>query len=131
MAAVSRFVSTADAHEGAHPHLVSVSVLFEAELDDGQSVLLLDDRGWNSSQPWADASEDEIEATARTVVGPDEPYADQTMADATTAYWNYLRKILAQHDVETTADALRGVPHDVVLSQSIGERLGSKHSTSE
>ncbi|WP_104112055.1 hypothetical protein [Arthrobacter sp. N199823] len=131
MAAISRFVSTADVHEGAQPERVSVSVLFEAELDNGESVLVLDDRGWNSSQPWADASQEQIESTARVVVGPDEPYGDQTATGAVTAYWNYIQNILAQHGLETSPAELPAIPHDVVLSQSIIEHLGSKHSASE
>ncbi|ALO68212.1 hypothetical protein NHF46_00135 [Arthrobacter alpinus] len=131
MAAISRFVSIADVHEGAQSEQVSVSVLFQAELHDGQSVLLLDDRGWNSSQPWAEASQEEIESTARVVVGPDEPYGDQTATGAVTAYWNYIQNILAQNGVEISPAVLPAIPHDVVLGQSIIERLGSKYSASE
>ncbi|MEV8184011.1 hypothetical protein [Specibacter sp. NPDC078692] len=131
MAAVSRFVSTANVHEGAQPEGVSVSVLFEAELDNGESVLLLDDRGWNSNQPWAQASQDGIEATTRTVVGPDEPYGEQTMANAITAYWNYLGNILAQRGVETSPAELPAIPQDVVLSRTVLERLGNRNSAAQ
>ena len=79
-----------------------------------------------------DASQEQIESTARDVVGPDEPYGDQTATGAVTAYWNYIRNnFLAQHGVETSPAVLPGIPHDVVLSQSIIERLGSKYSASE
>ncbi|WP_449372865.1 hypothetical protein [Arthrobacter psychrolactophilus] len=124
MATISRLVSVAEANEKHHPSAgLSVSVSLFAELDDGRSVLVLDDRGWSSSQPWADATSAEMQQTARDVVGPDEPYGDGTMEEAIAAYWEYLRKILAAQGVETNAGVLRSAPHDVVLSESVLTRL--------
>lgn len=124
MAKISRLVSVAEANETHHPSAgLSVSVSLSVELDDGRSVVVLDDRGWNSNQRWADATSAEIEQTARDVVGPDEPYGEQTMEEAIAAYWEYLRKILAAHGVEMNSGVLRTAPHEVVLSESVLTRL--------
>jgi hypothetical protein len=56
----------------------SVRARHEAKLADGRRVVLLDDRGWSSSAPVDDRTTKEVEGTARTVVGPDEPWGDQT-----------------------------------------------------
>lgn len=124
MATISRLVSVAEVNETHDPSAgLSVSVSLSAELEDGRTILVLDDRGWNSSQPWADATSAAIQQTARDVVGPDEPYGDQTMEGAIADYWEYLRKILAAQGVETNSGVLRTVPHDVVLSESVLTRL--------
>lgn len=123
MAVVSRFVSVVELAEGANSQGISVSVLLEAKLDNGQSLVVLDDRGWNSSQPWDQAQPEQIQETARTVVGPDEPRGEQTMADATSAYWNYLRKILAEYGIESSSTELQAIPHEVVLCERVLERL--------
>src|SRR5947208_7806627 len=94
MAAVARLVTLVDVRdEVAGARQMSVSARHEAVLADGGRVLLLDDRGWSSSalrassvgevpdsdswrdQPdiWAVMSVEDIEETARVVVGPDEP----------------------------------------------------------
>ncbi|MGO2540788.1 MAG: hypothetical protein ACTH8J_06540, partial [Specibacter sp.] len=62
MVSVSRLVSVVDTDADSRSQGVSVSVLHEAELDNGQSALLLGDRGWNSSQPWAEANPEGIQA---------------------------------------------------------------------
>lgn len=124
MATLSRLVSVVEANETHHPSAgLSVSVSLSVELEDGRSIVVLDDRGWNSNLRWADATSAEIQQTARDVVGPDEPYGDQTREEATAAYWEYLRKILAAQGVETNAGVLRSAPHDVVLSESVLRRL--------
>ncbi|MGP9503581.1 hypothetical protein ACT3TS_15395 [Specibacter sp. AOP5-B1-6] len=123
MVSVSRLVSVVDTDADSRSQGVSVSVLHEAELDNGQSAPLLDDRGWNSSQPWAEANPEGIQATARVVVGPDEPHGSQTMEEAVTAYWEYLRKILSKQGIETSAAVLKAIPHDVVLSERVWGRL--------
>lgn len=123
MATLSRFVSVVEANESSHSPGLSVSVSLFAELEDGRPILVLDDRGWHSNQRWADATSAEIERTARDVVGPDEPYGEQTMEEAIAAYWEYLRKILAAQGVEMNSGVLRTAPHDVVLSESVVTRL--------
>ncbi|MEV8143284.1 hypothetical protein [Specibacter sp. NPDC078709] len=123
MAVVTRFVSVVELTEGANSQGVSVSVLLEAELANGRSLVVLDDRGWNSNQPWDQARPEQIRETARTVVGPDEPYGEQTMADAVTAYWDYIRRILAEYGIESRSTELQAIPHEVVLSERVLERL--------
>lgn len=123
MAVVSRFVSVVELADGANSQGISVSVLLEAELANGRSLVVLDDRGWNSSQPWDQVQPEQIRETARTVVGPDEPYGEQTMADAVTAYWDYIRRILAEYGIESRSTELQAIPHEVVLSERVLERL--------
>lgn len=53
MASASRLVSVVEADGESRAQWVSVAVLHEAELDNGQPALLVDDRGWKSSQSWA------------------------------------------------------------------------------
>ncbi|PYI38480.1 hypothetical protein CVS30_10170 [Arthrobacter psychrolactophilus] len=123
MVTLSRFVSIVEANESSHSPSLSVSVSLFAELKDGRLILVLDDRGWNSNQRWAEATSAEIEQTARDVVGPDEPYGEQTMEEAIAAHWEYLRKILAAQGVDTDSGVLKTAPHDVVLSESVVTRL--------
>ena len=82
MAAVVRLVTSLDANEPCcHDRQTSVSARHEADLDDGRRVLLLDDRGCSVSalsDIWAMTSVEDIVLTARTVVGPDEPFGGRT-----------------------------------------------------
>ncbi|MDX2292725.1 MULTISPECIES: hypothetical protein [Streptomyces] len=103
---------------------LSVSARLEAELSDGRALVLLDDRGWAESVVGGAAVRDHltvesVEETARTVVGPDEPYGDQTQEEAADAHWAALAGILARQGVDIAPAALAGLPHPVVL----GERL--------
>ena len=117
MAAVARLVTLlelADDGDG-----VDVCARQEAELNDGRRVLLLDDRGWSSSPGIGRL--DQIEVTARTVVGPDEPTGARTQAEAWASHWNALATILERHGVVIDATTLSCLRHDVV----IGDRLGA------
>ncbi|MFJ5712682.1 hypothetical protein [Streptomyces sp. NPDC093105] len=103
---------------------LSVSARLEAELSDGEAVVLLDDRGWSESflgdgDIRAHLTRESIEETARTVVGPDEPYGDQTQEQAAAAHWGALADLLARRGVRVAAADLAGAAHPVVL----GERL--------
>jgi len=96
MSAVTRLVTFVDLADGVgDTRQTAFSAQHEAVLLDGRRVLLLDDRGWTWSsliavqagasdhdstreeQPdiWATTSVEDIEQTARMVVGPDEPTA--------------------------------------------------------
>jgi hypothetical protein len=102
----------------------SYSALHEAVLADGSRVTVLDDRGWSgSSSDGRDYPIDpeEIDRTARFVVGPDEPYGDETQQEAEDSYWAYLARILESKGVTAGAEELRQLPHDVVF----GERLAA------
>lgn len=117
---VKRLVSHVDAHHG---EAVSLSVRFEAELDDGRRVLVLDDRGWSSSGTWSQVSSAEIEETARVVVGPDEPRDGETWQEAEAGHLAYIREILVGQGVEIGVAELRSLPHDVVLSTRLLDRI--------
>jgi hypothetical protein len=91
MAAVARLVTLVDVNDDvADARHMSVSARHEAVLVNGRRLLLLDDRGWNSSLKrfemdevpdgdslregvpdiWAVTSVEDIEEEARVVVGP-------------------------------------------------------------
>lgn len=130
MATVTRLVTFADVDINVpHTRQVSVSALHEAELADGRRVLLLNDRGWCSSQSWAAASEEDIQETARVVVGPGEPFDDLTEEDMAVAHWNFLRQVLHRQGIMIAAVDLRRLPHDVVLSQRLLARIRSDAGT--
>ena len=141
MAAVARLVTLVDVNdEVADPRQMSVSALHEAELEDGRRVVLLDDRGWTSAaltayrgevpegrdQPdiWAVTSVEDVEETARVVVGPDEPPDGYSQGDAEAAHWDYLAGVLREQGVAVDAQELKRLPHDVVLSERLLARIG-------
>jgi hypothetical protein len=146
MGAVARLVTSVDVCEGVgDTRRMSISARHEAELLDGRLVLLLDDRGWTEEvrrasasltassggelpeeQPdiWATTSVEDIEETARTVVGPDEPFEGVTRKDAETGHWTYLSDVLRRHGVLIDPLDLKRLPHDVVLSERLLARVG-------
>jgi hypothetical protein len=127
MAAVERLITTADVDERARDDLhVTVAARLEAVLADGRRLLLLDDRGWSSNQPWTAASIDEIEETARTVVGPDEPPPGRTREEEAAEHWNGLARVLQRYRVPIDARELRNLPFDVVLGDRLLARIGRR-----
>jgi hypothetical protein len=144
MAAVTRLVTLVDVRDDvADSRQMSVSALHEAVLEVGRRVLLLDDRGWTSAaltawegevpdddarrdQPdiWAVTSAEDIEETARVVVGPDEPPDGYSQAEAEAAHWAYLADVLRQQGIAVDAQELKQLPHDVVLSDRLLARIG-------
>jgi len=148
VAAVSRlltFVDIAEKHDDdSDARRMSVSARHEAALADGRRVVLLDDRGWSeelrvtaggdpSRQELravapvvisAHEAVEEIERTARAVVGPDEPFNDRTQAEVEANHWDSLARVLQQEGIEVQAADLRAVPHDVKLSDRVLARLG-------
>jgi hypothetical protein len=122
---------------------MSLSARHEAVLVDGRRYLLLGDRGWSSelkcvrmedvpdelplrehvSDIWATTSEEEIQATARTVVGPDEASEGRSQENMDSDHWAFLSEALRQHGVIVDAGKLRELPHDVVLSDRLLARL--------
>ncbi|MFL4475889.1 hypothetical protein ACIPVK_17985 [Paeniglutamicibacter sp. MACA_103] len=104
---------------------IAVSVRLAVVLDTGRSVLLLDDRGWSSSQKWSQASVVDIRETALVVVGPDEPSEDQDEDDMAAEYWEHLSDLLEQQDLAIDPAELRELPHDVRLSQRLLKRIGT------
>ena len=71
----------------------------------------------------------EIEETARTVVGPDEPFGDHTQADMERDHWAHLAGVLRDQGVAVDGDELRGLPHEVVLDRRLLARLGTGGGT--
>lgn len=123
-----------DGHE-ADPSEMSVSARHEAELADGGRVVLLDDRGWGLSRRsapgadeghdiWAAQTVDDIRATARVVVGPDEPFGGRSSKDMADEHWTHLQQTLRRHGIAVDAARLRRLPHDIVLSERVLARLG-------
>jgi hypothetical protein len=145
MSAVTRLVTFVDLADGVgDTRQMAFSARHEAVLSDGRRVLLLDDRGWTWSslitvqpgasdrgstreQPpdiWGTTSVEDIEQTARMVVGPDEPTDGYSQEDAEQGHWAYLSDVLRQHGVVADALELRRLPHDVVLSDRLLARVG-------
>ena len=125
MITVERLVTTADVDDRSpDDRRVSVHARHEAVLTDGRRLLLLDDRGWSSTQPWNAASVEDIAETARTVVGPDEPAPGHTREEAEADHWRHLARALQGHRVAVDAGELPHLPHDVVLGERLLARLG-------
>jgi hypothetical protein len=113
---------------------LSVSARLEAALDDGRRVRLLDDRGWTESirgagpggpDIWAVASMADIEETARTVVGPDEPAEGMTREEMARGHWAHLAGLLRAHGAAADEAELSRLPHEVVLGRRLLARLGA------
>lgn len=119
-----RLVTTVHADDPA-TGTISVSARHELELDDGRRVLLLDDRGWGSTQRWSEADGDDLRATARTVVGPDEPSGDLSAQEVATGHWTHLQQVARRHGATVDADELRRLPHEVVLGPDVLARIGA------
>jgi hypothetical protein len=136
MSRVVRLETLADVREDADPQRMSVSARLDAILDDGRRLLLLGDRGWVESMGgagakeipdiWAVATEQEIAHTARTVVGPDEPFGGRTQSDMETDHWNTLAETLRVHGVPVDGGELSRLPHIVVLSDRLLARLSRR-----
>ena len=147
MPSVTRLVTLVDVEERVgEASQMSVSARHEAELADGRRVLLLDDRGWTSSalraypageapdgedppDVWAMTSIEDIEETARVVVGPDEPFGEHSQEDMEASHWAYLADILREQGIAVDALELKRLPHDVVLSERLRARIGGDRSS--
>ena len=132
MSSVTRLVTSVDTtDDDPDPRCISVSARHEAVLDDGRRVLLLDDRGWSISGPpdlWASTSVEEVVATTRAVVGPDEPPPGRSAEDEAAGHWATLAQTLRRHGVLPDGEGLSQLPHDVVLSARLLARLTSARS---
>ncbi|MFP8943022.1 hypothetical protein ACLIYM_16515 [Streptomyces fenghuangensis] len=129
MTTVARFATHVELDDASDARRLSLTARFEAVLADGRTVTLLADRGWSSSvsgdgtngtadlRQWLPA--EDIETTARTVVGPDEPFGGRTHEQMAADHWASIADDLGQRGVEADARELASLPHDVVL----GERL--------
>jgi hypothetical protein len=100
-----------------------VSVRHDAVLSDGRQVVLLDDRGWSTSRPVDERTIDEVERSAKTVVGPDEPPARRTRAEMEADHRATLERKLENAGIRTEGVELKALPHQVVLSDRLRRRL--------
>jgi hypothetical protein len=133
MSDVVRLETVADLHRAENARDMSVSARLEAVLANGRRVVLLDGRGWTESlrgsgaddmDVWATSSAAGIAETARAVVGPDEAYGGRSQSEMDTGHWTTLAETLRAQGVDASADDLRRLPHDVVLSDRLQARLG-------
>jgi hypothetical protein len=141
MASLARLVTVVDII-GANPSQLSFSARHDAVLADGRRVVLLDDRGWSQSRvhffgerespmreeassPWEGVTREDIEETARTVVGPDSAYGEYTQAEMDEGHWSFLCAALEAQGVDVDATDLRALPHEVELSARLLTRLDS------
>lgn len=127
MTGVVRLVTFVDLDGGDDPRQLSVSATLSAVLDDGRRLTLLDDRGWSASGPpdlWTRMSVDDIERTARAVVGPDEPVEGRPREAEAAGHWAYLAGRLGERGVDVAGKRLRELPHDVELSARLRARIG-------
>jgi hypothetical protein len=124
MGSVRRLVTFADLDDRDRGH--SISARLVAELEDGSHVVLLDDRGWTSGRDGvAGHSPEEVEMTARMVVGPDEPWGDQTRAQVESDHWATSERKLRDARVDTGGADLRPLRHDVEISDRLRGSLNS------
>ncbi len=129
VSAVVRLVTFVEAtDDGADPRQMRVAARHEAELDDRRRVLLLDGRGWTSSVrgPVVASSHpslEEIEQTARAVVGPDEPFGGRSHEDMEADHWAHLAGILGRHGIAVDPAELAELPHDVELGDRLRARI--------
>lgn len=108
----------------------SISARLVAELADRSHVVLLDDRGWTSGHGGATGhSPQEVEMTARMVVGPDEPWGDKTRAQMESDHWATLQRKLQDAGVATDGTALRALHHDVEISHRLRRLLNPPRPT--
>lgn len=134
MAEVERLVTVVD-EDAAPPGSEGFSAHLFAVLADGSRVLVLDDRGWAQTTIRAARPPDtvdpapapldraDVEDTARTVVGPDEPADGEDHEAEAARYWQYLTEILAGRGVDVPAARLRTLPHDVELTEALAARV--------
>lgn len=89
-------------------------------------MTLLDDRGWGEHGPpdlWQQTTFEEIADTARTVVGPDEPYDDHSHADIAAGPWPGLADTLRDHGVIVDPKKFSLLLRDVELTERVKDRL--------
>ncbi|HEY9291844.1 MAG TPA: hypothetical protein VIP98_11240 [Microlunatus sp.] len=121
-----RLVTSIELGDDDSASTISISARHELELDDGHRILLLDDRGWASSGPpeiWDRTSAQDIAEVARVVVGPDEPFGEQSRDDMINQHWDFLRQLADQRGATITSDALRSLRHDVEFGPRLRARL--------
>ncbi|WP_152991237.1 hypothetical protein [Frankia sp. R43] len=108
------------------PRVLRFQVEEFAVLSDGRRLTLTADRGWSSSLAGSPTTDDawsyltlaEVTETVLVVVGPDE--GDEA---AGAHPWVLFAQRLRAQDVDTTPEALRDLPYEVVLSERLQSKL--------
>lgn len=67
----------------------------------------------------ASESVEQVEFTARVVVGPDEPADGETQAEMEARHWAWLEQKLHDAGVNTSAKELKSLVHDVEISDRL------------
>lgn len=80
---------------------------------------------------WALTSVEDIEETARVVVGPDEPPDGYSQEEMEASHWDYLAGVLREQSVVVDAQELKQLPHDVVISERLLARIGRDRGTTD
>lgn len=124
MASVRRLVTTIELDPPDGDGCSAWAHLY-AELSDGRRHLLLDDRGWGGpgSTPIAHDGREQIEATARMVVGPDGPGPGETDEEMADSYWSWMETWLREAGIAARAAELRHLPHDVEIGAHLREQI--------
>jgi len=122
VASIRRLVTFADL-DGRDLRACSISARLVAELADGRHVALLDDRGWTSSGGVASQTSEEVERTARIVVGPDEPLDDRTRAEMESGHWAMLEQKLQAAGVDAASSDMAALVNDVEISERLRRLL--------
>jgi hypothetical protein len=146
------FVDIDDADDkGPDARSFSLTARHDAVLADGRHVVLLDDRGWSGTvavawygEPteeerraaesrgiWEHETAQRLEHEARMVVGPDEPFGDETAADVERGHWATLARVLQQEGIAIEGPELMALPHDVELSERVLARLGHRRADAD
>lgn len=102
---------------------VNLRCLLSIELDDGERVPLLADRGWGTTELWAQTTMAELEDVARMVSGPDDPSGDLSAEDAVRGYWRGVEREAKDRHVFVTAEQLADLPHHVEFNEDIFTRI--------
>lgn len=122
MASIRRLLTFVDL-DGRDPRAGCIVARLVAELTDDRHIVLLDDRGWTSSGGVASQTPEEVEHTARIVVGPDEPWADRTRAEMESVHWARLEQKLQAAGVDATSSDTAALANDVEISDRLRRLL--------
>jgi|SRR5947209_14555526 len=122
MTSIRRLLTFADL-DGRDPRACSISARLVAELAEGRHIVLLDDRGWTSSGGVASLSAEDVERTARVVVGPDEPWGGRTRAEIESGYWATLEQEVQAAGVGAASSDMAALANDVEISDRLRRLL--------
>ncbi len=95
-----------------------------ALLDNGERVILRDERGYggrsSSGDIWAHETVETITRDVLTTVLPDDYDIDEEHP------WEWLAELAQAQGIDVTADDLRQLPYEVVLTERVLQRLPNR-----